>query len=340
MSSPLLRLSSVATSGISIVELGEFQRRALETKQYPLDKPEHASAAAFGLVQATGSIAQLFKKHLYKKLDLGPYRDFLRQELGDLLWYTAIVAGAFKLDLEDIAQRNLEITHNLYSTGEDSDASLRSFDDESTGCPATQRFPRRLVFRFEEVCEPGSGPTARITILEASPNAFPDGPEKEDGKIVAGFKVGEQLGDDLTDNSQRPDGYRFHDAIHMGFLAVLGWSPILRRLLKLKRKYAPSIDENQDGARAAFAEEGLAHILARLAEKRQNFQAPESVDGITLEVFGEATAGLEVNDLPRWLWKNAISSAFVVLRQLDKAHGGYVIADLDKRSLTFREHYP
>ena len=67
------------------MELGEFQERALQTKQYPLDKPEHASAAAFGLVQATGSIARLFKKHLYKNFDLSSYRDFLRRELGDLL---------------------------------------------------------------------------------------------------------------------------------------------------------------------------------------------------------------------------------------------------------------
>ena len=322
------------------MELDEFQERALQTKQYPLDKPEHASAAAFGLVQATGSIARLFKKHLYKNLDLNSYRDFLRRELGDLLWYTAIVAKAFKLDLEDIAQKNLEVTHSLYSDGPDSLAGLPTFDDRPTGCPDTQRFPRRLVFRFGEARKDDGPLTACITLVAAEPNAFPDGPTTENGRGVAGFEVGKQLGDDLTDNSRRPDGYRFHDAIHMGFLAVLGWSPILRRLLKLKRKYDPTIDESQDGARAAFAEEGLSHILARLSEKRQSFQTPGSVDGITLEIFDEATSELEVNELPKWLWRVAILRAFVVLQQLNDAHGGYVIADLDQRTLIFQTTYP
>ena len=322
------------------MELREFQERALRTKQYPLDKPEHASAAAFGLVQATGSIAQLFKKHLYKELDLISYQQFLRQELGDLLWYTAIVAKAFRLDLEDVANRNLEITHSLYAGETNSLAALPVFDAGTTDCPATQRFPRRLVFQFREVRHEESPLAATITLVAAEPNPFSDGPVTENGHRVPGFKVGEQLGDSLTDNSRRPDGYRFHDAIHMGFLAVLGWSPILRRLLKLKRKYDPSVDETQDGARAAYAEEGLAHILARLSEKRQHFRTPESVDGLTLQVFDEATTELEVNDLPKWLWKKAISSGFVVLRELNDAHGGYVTADLEQRTLSFSTTVP
>lgn len=322
------------------MELREFQERALETKQYQLDKPEHASAAAFGLVQATGSIAQLYKKQLYKKLDLSAYKDLLRRELGDLLWYTAIVARAFGLDLEDIAKKNIEITRDLYSHGPDSRRPLRTFDDSATGCPITQRFPHRLVFRFEETLNDNGQFRASTTLIEADPNPFPDGPTKENGRVVAGFQVGDQLGDELTDNSRRPDGYRFHDAIHMGFLAVLGWSPILRRLLKLKRKYDPAIDESQDGARAAFAEEGLAHILARLAEKRQQFRTPDSVDGVTLQVFDEATSELEVNELPKWLWRRAISSAFVVMHQVTEAHGGYVIADLKQRTLTYQKTYP
>ena len=37
-----------------------------------------------------------------------------------------------------------------------------------------------------------------------------------------------------------------------------GWSPVLRSLLKLKRKTDPELDENQDGARATIIEEGIA----------------------------------------------------------------------------------
>jgi hypothetical protein len=48
---------------------------------------------------------------------------------------------------------------------------------------------------------------------------------------------GLNVGDPLTDNSHRPDGYRFHDVFHMSYAVHLGWSPVLRALLKLKRKY-------------------------------------------------------------------------------------------------------
>jgi hypothetical protein len=43
----------------------------------------------------------------------------------------------------------------------------------------------------------------------------------------------------LNRNSRRIDAYRFHDAIHLGFMAVLGWSPTMRALLRLKRKSSP-----------------------------------------------------------------------------------------------------
>ena len=60
-----------------------------------------------------------------------------------------------------------------------------------------------------------------LTLVGAEPDAFPDGPVSIDGKLH-GFRVGATLGDPLTDNSRQMDAYRFHDAIHLGFMAVLG----------------------------------------------------------------------------------------------------------------------
>ncbi|MFX5743284.1 pyrophosphatase, partial [Acinetobacter baumannii] len=58
------------------------------------------------------------------------------------------------------------------------------------------------------------------------------------------------VGDRLTDNAAEPDDYRFHDVFHYAYIAVLGWSPVIRSLLRLKRKSVPKIDEVDDGARA------------------------------------------------------------------------------------------
>jgi aryl-alcohol dehydrogenase-like predicted oxidoreductase len=53
-------------------------------------------------------------------------------------------------------------------------------------------------------------------------------------------------------------------------LRYLGWSPVLRGLLKRKRKSNAKIDENEDGARAAIIEEGIATWIFNNA-KRRNF---------------------------------------------------------------------
>jgi hypothetical protein len=69
---------------------------------------------------------------------------------------------------------------------------------------------------------------------------------------------GINIGDRLTDNAIEPDDYRFHDVFHYAYCAVLTWSPVVRSLLRLKRKSDPLIDEAEDGARAILIEEGIA----------------------------------------------------------------------------------
>jgi hypothetical protein len=318
------------------MELREYQKAAVQTSEPQLVGPDAATAATFGLVQAVGSIGRIYKKLSYQKTDPQDHRELMSTELGDVLWYTSAVATAFGLNLEDIAQKNLRLTRDRYAVSDDPRSVGLQIEE---GCPTTERFPHRLVFRFAERSKDGR-PVMCLTLIEARPNPFPDGPVRgEDGKPKSGFTVGEQFGDCLTDNAHTEDGYCFHDAIHLGFLAVLGWSPIIRRLLLLKRKYRTDFDENEDGARAAYAEEGLSAILARLAEKRNDFGSESDVDGDALQVFRLATTGLEVNQLPAWIWKKAIVQGFAAMRQLIENGGGYVTADLAQRSLTVTKSY-
>jgi hypothetical protein len=126
----------------------------------------------------------------------------------------------------------------------------------------------------------------------------------------------------------------------MGFMSVLGWSPTMRSLLNLKRRSDPELDRTQDGARAIFAEEGLAAVLSRLAERRNNFHTEDSVDGDALVVVKAATVDLEVSQHPTWLWRGAIKQGFDALQQLNQNHGGHLIADLDQRNLTYSKDAP
>jgi NTP pyrophosphatase (non-canonical NTP hydrolase) len=264
------------------MDFSAYQQAASETSQLRLGGPQGVIAPMLGLAGETGSILSVYKKYLRDGIDLAASREFLREELGDLLWYAAAVATACGLDLEDVAQANLRRTRDRYrreQAGGDR-GGVPVFD---AGFPARERFPRRLVVAVtERVLAPGRR-AAFLTLVSAEPNAFPEGPVTVDGK-PHGFQVGAELGDPLTDNSRRMDAYRFHDAIHLGFMAVLGWSPLIRALLRLKRKSSSEADECEDGARAIFAEEGLAAVLSRLAPRRTGFSSRASIDGDVIEV--------------------------------------------------------
>lgn len=318
------------------MDFSAFQRAARETSQLRLGGPQSAIAPMLGLASETGSILNVYKKYLRDGIDLAANREFLREELGDLLWYVAAVATACDLDLEEIAEANLRRTRDRYPA-ERSSPSIAALPVFDASFPPHERFPRRLVVAFAEQRLPSGRATARLTIISAEPNVFPAGPITLDGGKAAGFRIGGELGDPLTDNSRRADAYRFHDAIHLGFLAVLNWSPTLRALLHLKRKSSPETDECEDGARAVFAEEGLAAVLSQLAKRRTGFLSETSVDGEVIDVARAAAADLEAEVLPAWLWRRAICHGFRAMHQLGENGGGYVTADLDARALKYEK---
>jgi len=231
------------------MEFSAFQRAAQMTSQLRLGGPQGAIAPMLGLASETGSILNVYKKYLRDGIDLAANREFLREELGDLLWYVAAVATACDLNLEDIAAANLQRTQDRYRVhhAPRQPDALPVFD---ANYPTHERFPRRLVVAFADRLLPSGRIAAELTLVSAEPNAFPDGPVTLAAGKKLGYQVGTTLGDPLTDNSRREDAYRFHDAIHLGFLAVLNWSPTLRALLRLKRKSNPEVDECEDGARA------------------------------------------------------------------------------------------
>lgn len=321
------------------MEFSVFQRTAQETSQLRLGGPQAAVAPMLGLASETGSILNVYKKYLRDGIDLAANREFLREELGDLLWYASAVATACDLDLDEIAATNLERTRDRYPAAGPAPRldNLPVFDAD---CPPEERLPRRLVVSFVERLSASGRPTVTMTLVDAEPNAFPEGPVAANAGKRAGFLVGAALGDLLTDNSRNRDAYRFHDAIHMGFLAVLNWSPTVRALLRLKRKSNPEADECEDGARAIFAEEGLAAVLSRLAKRRTSFLSETSIDGEVIEIAKAAASDLEVESLPAWLWRSAIHQGFRAMHQLAHNRGGYLIANLDMRAVTYQKVFP
>ena len=329
------------------LDFAAYQAQAtLTDEEVDVDDVAAISVPLLGLAGEAGSLLNAQKKyytdHELKTRDRG----FVRTELGDLLWYLSTVASHCDLDLAEVAAQNLATTRqfNPAKAGAELPPDLPVLDADF---PATERFPRRLVIRFRPLrAEKGDPKRVQMMLIQAWPNAFPDGPlelppTRSGKKRWQGFAVGQPLGDPLTDNSPNADGYRFHDAIHLGFLATLGWSATTRGLLRLKRRSDPAVDENQDGARAVFAEEGVAALLAKRSLSRGDFLTELCIDSSTLEIVTTVFEDLEVAAFPPWIWRRAISQGFVVMQQLAQNRGsGFVTVDLEERVLTYSRTQP
>jgi hypothetical protein len=244
--------------------------------------------------------------------DDDPQRDFRQnpqrdKQLGKLAAGLALAAERFGSTLEFAAYKNLEKirrrwpgTQRLYHPFFDSDF------------PRHEQFPRRFTVDYVE-----RGTPERPVVTQSICEVF--------------------VGDSLTDNIVESDGYRFHDVFHLAYVAHLGWSPVIRGLLKRKRKSDKSVDENQDGARAAIIEEGIATWIFNHAKAQAFFAHVEEgrLDYELLKQIDQMVKGYEVDQVPLWQWERAILSGMEVFRTLFANRGGSVTVDMESRSLTY-----
>jgi NTP pyrophosphatase (non-canonical NTP hydrolase) len=90
------------------MDLSEYQRRSRRTAEYPRDA--WLVYPALGLAGEAGEVAEHAKKSV--RDDGGRVTDERRaamsKELGDVLWYVAQLASELGLELDTIAQENLD----------------------------------------------------------------------------------------------------------------------------------------------------------------------------------------------------------------------------------------
>lgn len=147
------------------------------------------------------------------------------------------------------------------------------------------------------------------------------------------------IGDRLTDNAVEPDDYRFHDVFHFAYVAVLGWSPVIRALLRVKRKSEPKVDETQDGARAILIEEGVTTWIFGQAQQLDFFRGLKAGD-LPLDMLNhvrEFVAGYEAQTCPLWVWEQAILQGYEAFRFLQKHRRGRLTIDFENRILRIEE---
>src|SRR5882724_12284059 len=205
------------------MEFNLYQQEAAKTIQKNSADDRLTEIDPFlGIIGEIGSVVTQLKIKFRDGKSYVAYKNKLSEELGDVLWYISAIATQNDLILEKIAADNLHKIHDRFLADESSD-----YADFDTNYPESERFPEEFEIEFVSYEENGK---KKIKIID-----------KRDKTSI---------GNPLTDNTYEDDGYRFHDIFHYGYLAILGWSPVLRKLLSLKRKSQPAIDENEDGARS------------------------------------------------------------------------------------------
>jgi len=292
--------------------LSEYQRLALRSDKTGADPTNSLMVTLLGLAGETGSLLTEYKKWLREGDAYKPFSHQVAEELGDILWYLANLASKLNHDLGEIAQENLAKIEERWPMVHRSEPGLfstplNSFD---SSFPTNEQLPAQV----------------RIDIIEESVGA-----EKQ----VRLRYQGEFVGNELTDNSYIDDGYRYHDVFHIGCAILLGWSPVMRRILKCKRKSVPNVDVVEDGARAFVTEEGVSAVVFGHARDYSLFERTESIDYELLRTVRSMTAPFEVHTRSLADWQHAILLSFNVWRQLIKHRGGTVIGDAKSSSLEF-----
>lgn len=234
--------------------------------------------------------------------------------LAAIAWHVAALASTYRLPLNQIAEENKKKVSRRYDISEPTLLHDTEF-------PLKEQFPRNFQVSFISIGQ----------------------------NLCRMYINGRRLGDDLTNNAYADDGYRFHDVMHFANVAKLGWSPVLRKLMKLKRKSNPQIDEIEDGARATIVEEAIIKAIhsegVRLATLRtlasdsaeqQLFLNRSEISNHFLDFIHNFVKGLEVEKNQLWEWEEAIVQGYAVFHQLREEGQGTISVDLEKRAIEFK----
>lgn len=296
------------------MDFRNYQQKALQSDQVPSGNPNDRIVPLLGLVGEAGSLLTEYKKHLRDGDSYKLFNKGVAEELGDLLWYIANVASKFDLDLQEIAVDNLKKCNQRWSWKGSLGTGIQTkgyFFDKNF--PENERLPRQFEVEIIEVSKKNS------VKLQA---------------LIDGKKF--EFGSELTDNSYEGDGYRYHDVFHLSYLAVLGWSPVIRKLLERKRKSNFLIDEVEDGGRAGVIEEGISALVFSYAKNHHFLEGVTEIDYEFLKTIKNMTTNLEVSQCSLGDWEKAILVGYEVWRQVKKNKGGKVVIDIDSQSISYQ----
>lgn len=306
-----LPLSQIARSVPAKLEDWDYKGRSgassfadLQQSDVPFSGPLAGDEVEHRLLVLAGKVGMLVAD--WSDGQIKKNRDRLSADLVEIFRAMLMAADDAQVSLEEAVRNNVV---KVLERWPDEQQWGPLFDE---GFPEFEQLPRRMRVEFFERTMNG--------------RAF----------VVEQWN-GVNLGGPLTDNHHQPDDYRYHDVFHLAFAGMLGWSPTMRAILRVKRKSRPEIDENEDGARAIIIEEGVSTWIFNHGLRHAEFRNANTLDYGLLKAVHELVRGYEVERRPLWQWERAILEGFRVFRELKRHRNGAVIIDLTKRTIEFEE---
>lgn len=293
------------------MQIHEYQIQASKTDQV-VDDEHSVIVPLLGLAGEVGTLLSEYKKYLRDGTAHQRFEEQVAEEIGDLLWYVANVATKFNLDLDDVAKANIEKTKSRWHDRVSNGTLFHSqgghlLDNEY---PPSEQLPREFTIEIRDVTVEGTSYV--VTSLD-----------------------GTQIGNELTDNAYEDDGYRFHDVFHLSYAAVLGWSPIIRKLLGRKRKSNVDVDQVEDGARAGIIEELISQLVFAYAQEHNFLDGVKRLDYHLLKTIQSLVQDREAKHCSLADWEKAIFAGYDVWRQIRANKGGVVTVNLLDRRISF-----
>lgn len=117
----------------------EYQRKAMRTATH---KCYDAANAALGLTGEAGEVADEVKKCMYQGHPWQPSK--IIEELGDVLWYVALMADLMNVPLEYVMQANIEKLERRYPDGFSPEASVNREERENGYTTRSNSLERRM----------------------------------------------------------------------------------------------------------------------------------------------------------------------------------------------------
>lgn len=304
----------MSTPGLS---LDEYQRRMLAA-DYSCEY-RRATTSLLPLLRVLREADECSPRWRRPKRKTPVYATFnqsLRGELADALEYVATLASQVGLSLEEVAHTSFERTASRGIAHEDGHSSPQVGADEDVD----DRLAQRIIVRFDEHVSTDDGADAGPVTLDVALN----------GELA--FR---RVSNPDEDTNDIDDYWRYDLALKMGYLAVLGWSPMIRAAQASRHEQVrcERRGEVREQVPAVAIEEVLTAEVFAVAGEHSFFENGIRVPYHLLKSCIRTTGG-EVTNRSLVDWEQAILAGHRAFAFLVEHRSGVLVADLRTRTLT------